>query len=124
MRDRGSATVLGLVVVSVLVLVTAGLAAVGRVMAAHMEAGTAADGAALAAAPLTFLPGDPGGEAAEYAARNGAQLVACACGTDSSPRRRVVTVEVRKEVDLPLFGMVTVRRRAAAEFDPLDLLGG
>lgn len=115
---------LALAIISILVLVSMGLAAVGRVVGAHVQATTAADGAALAAAPLTFLPGSPRPEAADYASRNGAQLVACACGTDSSFRRRVVTVEVRKEVDLPLFGVVTVRGRAAAEFDPMDLLGG
>lgn len=124
MNERGSATVVALAVVSILVLVSAGLAAVGRVVAVHVQATTAADGSALAAAPLTFLPGSPRAEAADYASRNGAQLVACACPIDSSLRRRVVTVEVRKEVDLPMFGAVTVRARAAAEFDPLDLLGG
>lgn len=124
MNERGSATVVALAVVSILVLVSAGLAAVGRVVAVHVQATAAADGAALAAAPLTFLPGSPQAEAADYASRNGARLVACACPTDSSFRRRVVAVEVRKEVDLPVFGPVTVRARAAAEFDPLDLLGG
>lgn len=124
MSERGSATMVALAIVSILVLVSAGLAAVGRVVTAHIQATTAADGAALAAAPLTFLPGSPQAEAADYASRNGARLVACACRTDASFRWRMVTVEVRKEVDLPVFGVVTVRARAAAEFDPIDLLGG
>lgn len=124
MSERGSATVVALAVVSILVLVSVGSVAVGRVVAAHVQATTAADGAALAAAPLTFLAGNPRTEAADYASRNGARLVACACDTDPSFRRRVVTVEVRKEVDLPVWGIVTVRGRAAAEFDPMDLVGG
>lgn len=124
MNERGSATVVALAIVSILVLMSVGLTAVGRVVAAHIQATTAADGAALASAPLTFLPGSPRAEAADYAARNGAHLVACSCGTDQSFRNRVVTVEVRKEVDLPMFGVVTVRGRSAAEFDPMDLLGG
>lgn len=124
MRERGAATVVALAVVSALVLVAVGLVAVGRLVAAHVQATTAADGAALAAAPLTFLPGNPGTEAADYAARNGARLVSCRCQIDLSFRRRVARVEVRKEVDLPVFGAVRVRSRAAAEFDPMDLLGG
>jgi hypothetical protein len=36
----------------------------------------------------------------------------------------VVTVEVATEVELPVFGALVVRARAAAKFAPLDLLGG
>lgn len=124
MNERGSATIVALAIVSLLVLVSVGLVAVGRVVAAHVQATAAADSAALAAAPLTFLPGDPRAEAARFASANGASLVACSCAVEGSFRARVVRVEVSKAVDLPWFGSVTVRGRAAAEFDPMDLLGG
>lgn len=123
MKERGSATLVALTIMSLLVLVSVGLVAVGRVTAAHVQATTAADGAALAAAPLTFLAGDPRAEAAGFASANGARLVACRCRRDVGLGKRVVTVEVAKEVDLPVLGVVTVRSRAAAEFDPMDLLG-
>lgn len=122
MSERGSVTVPVLALVSLLVLVAAALAGVGRVVAAHVQATTAADGAALAAAPLTFLPGDPRSEAAVFARANGATLTACRCEVDPGFGRRVARVEVTKVVELPVFGAVTVRARAAAEFDPMDLL--
>ncbi|MFP3916060.1 MAG: Rv3654c family TadE-like protein [Actinomycetota bacterium] len=123
MSDRGSATIVAVALVSLLTLTAVGLTAVGRAAGAHAQAAAAADGAALAAAPLTFLPGSPREEAADYARRNGARLVRCRCGIDTTFRVRVVEVEVAKVVDLPVFGEVTVRGRAAAEFDPMDLLG-
>lgn len=124
MTERGGATIVAAAVVSFLVLVAAGLAAVGRVGAARVQATSAADAAALAAAPLTFLPGDPAAEAATYARVNGADLVRCGCRKDLGLGDRVVTVQVEKPVKLPIFGEVTVRARAAAEFSPRRLLGG
>lgn len=124
MSQRGAATVVAVAIVTMLVMVAAGLTAVGRVVGAHVQATAAADAAALAAAPLTFLPGDPEAEASSFAVANGASLVACRCAADPSFAARTVTVEVAKAVDLPVFGRVTVRARAAAEFAPLDLLGG
>jgi hypothetical protein len=111
-------------IVSGLVLVAAGLGATGRVVAAHVQATAAADAAALAAAPLTFLPGDPVEEASRFASLNGAHVVRCACEEDTALRKRTVTVEVAARVELPLVGMRTVRARAAAEFDPVSLVGG
>lgn len=122
MNSRGAATVPVMALVAVLVLVGAGLVAVGRVVAAHTQATAAADAAALAAAPLTFLDGDPVREAVLYAEANGAHLTACRCALDSTFSARTVVVEVRMGVDLPVFGQVEVRARAAAEFDPMDLL--
>lgn len=114
----------GVALVAGLVLVAAGLAAVGKVAAAHVQATAAADAAALAAAPLTFLDGDPVAEARRFAKANGAALVACACERDPGIALRTVSVEVAMETRLPLFGTTTVRARAAAEFDPVTLLGG
>lgn len=123
MSDRGSATLPALALVSILVLVAAGLAGVGRLVAAHVQATAAADAAALAAAPLTFLDGDPRAEADRYARANGARLLRCGCPKDPRWTARVVTVEVALEVDLGLLGTRTTRARAAAEFDPWRLVG-
>jgi len=122
--ERGGATIVAVALISGLVVVAAGLAAVGRVVAAYTQATAAADAAALAAAPLTFLPGDPVSEAAAYARANGAELVRCGCEKVPGLGARVVTVEVAKATELPVFGEVTVRARAAAEFAPRQLLGG
>ncbi len=124
MTERGSSTIVALALVSLLVLVAVGLAGIGRLIAAHVQVTAAADAAALAAAPVTFLGGDPGAEAAEYASRNGARLLACSCDVDRGLETRVVTVEVSSTVDLGLLGTRVVRARSAAEFAPLDLLGG
>lgn len=124
MRERGTSTVLAAALVGLLGLVAIGLVATGRVVAAYFQATAAADAAALAAAPLTFLGGDPEAEAAEFAEANGASLVRCLCPLDRSLRARTVRVEVAGNVDLPVFDDLTVRARAAAEFDPVQLLGG
>src|SRR5690606_5173336 len=88
--ERGGATIVAVALISGLVVVAAGLAAVGRVVAAYTQATAAADAAALAAAPLTFLPGDPVFEAAAYARANGAELVRCGCEKAPGDRKSVV----------------------------------
>lgn len=110
------------VLAALLVMVAGGLAGVGRLIAAHVQATTAADAAALAAAPLTFLVGDPEAEAGRYASENGFRLVSCRCPHDPGFHVRVVTIEVAKEVDLGLLGRHRIGARAAAEFDPMDLV--
>jgi hypothetical protein len=122
--DRGSATLPALVLVSLLWVAAAGLADVGRLLAAHVQATAAADAAALAAAPATFFGGDPRREAATWAAANGARLRSCGCPLDRRWAPRTVTVEVAIDVDLLVLGRRLVRARAAAEFDPGALLGG
>jgi hypothetical protein len=122
-KERGAATIVAVAVAAGLVVVAAGLVDVSRLVAAQVQATAAADAAALAAAPLTFLGGDPTEEAMAFAARNGAGLRACRCPIDRSLDPRVVLVEVAKTIDLALLGSHTVRARAAAEFSPRDLLG-
>lgn len=124
MKERGAASLMAVVVVTILLVAGAGLGAAGRVVAAHVQATAAADAAALAAAPLTFLGGDPRAEAATYAARNGGRLEECRCPVDRRLVARVVTVEVSLALDPGILGVDKVWARAAAEFDPLDLLGG
>jgi len=123
-RERGAATVVVVSLISGLVLVTAGLVDVSRLVAARAQAVAAADAAALAAAPVTFFGGDPVAEAAALADRNGARLEVCRCPLDRSMQPRLVTVEVSAAVDLALLGSHTVQARSAAEFVPLQLLTG
>lgn len=122
--ERGSSSLMALMIATALVLVAGGLVGVGRLVAAHVQVTAAADAAALAAAPLTFLAGDPRSEAVEFARRNGSRLVSCRCVRDPRLSARVVTVVVVATVDLGLLGEHSVRARAAAEFDPMDLIGG
>jgi secretion/DNA translocation related TadE-like protein len=117
--QRGSVSVLlaaGILIVFVLVL---GVTDLGTVLIARSKARTAADAAALAAADELALPSgaDPAELAAEYAARNGADLTACTCtvGTFVAdvmvqvttgdlllfPGARVVVARARAVVDLP-----------------------
>lgn len=128
MRERGSAALALLGVIALALVLAVGLAAVGQVLRARGEASAAADAAALAAAPVTFLPfgaeGTPAEEAARFAAANGARLVWCVCPPDPSWSPRTVEVEVEREVAIWPVGKVTIRARGRAEFVPALLLDG
>jgi len=124
--DRGGAAVLLLGVAAVTLLLAAALGAVGAYLRARVEAVAAADAAALAAAPVTFLPfgaeGTPTEEAARFAAANGARLLWCACPMDPSWEPRTVTVQVAREAHLWPVGSLTVTAIGRAEFLPALLL--
>jgi uncharacterized membrane protein len=124
-RARGSAALPMLALVTVAVMLATLLVDTGHYLAARAQAATAADAAALAAAPLTFGPlgtaTSPREEAAHYAAANGARLVTCACAADPTWAARQVTVQVEKTVDLLLLGTRTVHASATAEFAPVEL---
>ena len=128
MNDRGAASVALLGVLVFALLLGAAVASVGAFFEARTEAAAAADAAALAAAPVTFLPfgarGSPADEAARFAAANGATLVRCTCPVDRSWDQRTVIVDVQRRVRLWPVGSVTVRARGRAEFTPALLLGG
>ena len=79
---------------------------------------TAADAAALAAAPATFL-GSPVEEASRMAAANGSQLVSCICSVDRSFGARTVEVRTETRVQIPVLGDVAIRATSRAEFDPM-----
>jgi hypothetical protein len=119
--QRGATTVLAAAIAALCVF--AGLVGVEvyRLVTASAIAQTAADAAALAAAPLTFAPfgsqAGPEAEAGIYAAANGSELVDCRCPFDPVWRSRIVVVTVAVEVD-SFIGISHVRGRAAAEFDP------
>lgn len=119
--------------VSVVVAVMVALAMVGAVLVSDLakvalvrtSLVTAADAAALAAAPATFAsfgkPADPHQAAAELAAANGAELVACVCPVDRSWRSRRVVVTVSADLELVLLPDRSLTASAAAEFRPVAL---
>lgn len=120
--ERGAAAVLMLAVALVVLLLGSGIGAVGQYVAARFQAEAAADAAALAAGPVTFRPygggGDPRAEAAEYAAANGAALIACHCAVDRSFAPREVRVVVAVTARLLVVGRMTVHAESRAEFSP------
>ena len=124
--ERGSAGVLLAAVAGVVLLLAAMLGSAGAYLRARIEVSTAADAAALAAAPVTFLPFGARGTAAEEAERfarmNGAELRRCRCPSDPSWEVRTVEVEVFKSVRLWPAGVLTVSAVSRAEFEPTALL--
>jgi len=111
--------------VAVMALVVfVGLAVLGaaQVITARARATTAADAAALAAAPTTFPPlaggGSPMAEALRVAEANGARLVSCLCSQVATFEPRQVEVTVVFPVDLPVLGRRWVEASSAAEFVP------
>lgn len=127
MSDRGSASIAVIGVGAVVMVLAVGLSAVGAYLSARAEAEIAADAAALAAAPVTFLPfgakGTPTEEAARFAALNDARLVFCRCPLDPSWEPRTVEVETMRVVDIWPLGSFEVRATGRAEFVPALLLG-
>ena len=122
-REGGnvSISVLGLAALAtVLSLLTADLAVF---LGARAQAQAAADAAALAAAPLTFIGGDAPEVAAATAVDNGARLTRCDCRHDSSWQRRSVRAAVAMTVDLAILPSTTVEASAHAVFDPVRLRG-
>ena len=116
---------LGIVVVVMSLLIW--LTGTAVVYSARQRATSAADAAALAAAPVTFLPfgaqGTPIDEAARFASLNGTQLVSCECPVDRSFEPRTVVVRVRTTADVPLVGRRAIEATGRAEFVPALLLG-
>jgi hypothetical protein len=127
-REEGGASLALLGVAGLTAVLAIGLAAVGTLLAARAQAGAAADAAALAAAPVTFMPfgaaGTPMEEAARFAGLNGAHLLRCVCPLDRSWEPRTVQVDVELRVDLWPIGSVSVVGSGRAEFVPALLLGG
>jgi secretion/DNA translocation related TadE-like protein len=115
--ERGSVS-LAAAGLCVLGLVLAlGVADLGEVLLARSRARAAADSAALAAAQeLALATGaEPAALAADYAARNGAQLTSCACSIGSFEASVTVSVQVADLLLLP--GPVSVPAQARAVVD-------
>ncbi len=115
--DRGSVSIVLAAGILVVLVLTMGVADLGSVLAARARARSGADAAALAVAQeLAFPTGrDPAEVAADYAARNGTELISCGCADGTFD----VTVEVRTSVGaLTLFpGSLEVTQRARAVVD-------
>ncbi len=77
-RDRGSASVLTLVMASVLLATAVGAGIIGGAFVAHRQAAAAADLAALTGAVALQRGEDPCAAAVRVAARNQAQVTRCA----------------------------------------------
>lgn len=127
-EESGAAGVLvaGLAAVSIVICLL--LADVASVTVARARLTTAADAAALAAAPVTFsrfgTDGDPVRAAVAAAAGNGVEFVRCDCSIDRTWSTRTVTVTVAVTVQLLLLGERRLTRVAAAEFRPTSLVAG
>ncbi len=123
--DAGAATLLLLGAVSIGMMLVLVVADIGGYVAAGIQAATAADAAALAAAPVTFrsygTTNTPRREAARFAEANGAFLISCRCAVDRSWRSRTVEVVVGRQLKLVLFGPRLVRAVGRAEFTPTML---
>jgi len=123
--ENGSVGLLVAALGAVTIIVSLLVIDVAHVVAARAGLTTAADAAALAAAPVTFssfgTSGNPRQAAAVVAAANGAVLVDCECDIDSSWATRRVTVTVGLAVDLVLLSDQRLAATAAAEFRPVVL---
>ena len=114
-------------VAAFVLLLAVALGAVGTYLNARVQVSAAADAAALAAAPITFLPfgaeGTPTDEAARFALLNGTDLDSCRCPINRSWDARTVRVQVSKIITLWPVGRIRVTAVSRAEFVPTLLLG-
>lgn len=114
-------------VIAIVAFLAVAVTALGMLFAARTQATIAADAAALAAAVATYPPAgsamDPGQAAGRVAMANGARLVECLCPRNAGLVARTVEVMTAVAVDVPVFGAITVRSVARAEFDPVMWLG-
>ena len=96
-RQRGSVSVVVAASVGMALVVSMGVADVGRALIARSRAEAVADLAALAGAQeLAFPSGvDPATLAADYAERNGARFVSCSCAAGTFEATVEVAVPVR-----------------------------
>lgn len=121
-NERGSATILALALILIIIATGLALLAATQLVTARTRAVIAADAAALAAAPATFPPlangQSPAAVAAELAMANGARLLACRCPTVESFEPRTVEVELAVSTRVALVGIVAVRASSRAEYVP------
>ncbi|MCW2541610.1 MAG: hypothetical protein JWN95_3335 [Frankiales bacterium] len=112
--DDGSATVLVLGCLAVLVLLTAALTIASCAVLVRHRVEGAADLAALAAAESIGMEGDPCAAARAVAAANGTTVTGCQADLDLSGRSGSVAVEVQRPVELPIAGSAMISARAKA----------
>ena len=117
--EQGAIAVLAAVVLAMVLLMAVALLDVAAVLSARSRAQTAADAAALAAAPATLqLDTTPREAARRMAEANGARLVSCRCPNDGRWVVRVVSVSAEVVARLWLWEDVRVRASSRAEFAP------
>ncbi|MDE0122531.1 MAG: pilus assembly protein TadG-related protein [bacterium] len=117
--ENGAVAVLGVALVGVLLMIGVAVLDISAVVSARTRSQTAADAAALAAAPATFtLASSPQQAATRMAEANGARLIWCKCRIDRRPKVRTVTVETAVVARLWLWEEVTVFAQSRAEFTP------
>lgn len=124
--ERGAMTMAMAGVVAIVAFLAVAVAGLGMLFAARTQATNAADAAALAAAVATYPAAsgvDPELAAVRAARANGARVVECLCPRNGGLVVRTVEVTTAVAVEVPVFGSLTVRSRARAEFDPLRWLG-
>lgn len=113
-RQRGSVTVIAILLVMISAALLLGVARVGLATVLRTRAANAADAAALAAADQLALGFDPArayAAAEATAADNGAVLVECECQGSAAE------VVVRFAFSVPIPGFPDVEARARAEVD-------
>jgi uncharacterized membrane protein len=115
--EEGTMTMAMSGAVAIVAFLAIAVVAIGTLYAARTQATNAADAAALAAAL------DPLEAATTVARANGAEIVECLCPVNEGLVTRTVEVVASIEVEIPIFGPVTVRSAGRAEFDPLRWLG-
>lgn len=91
------------------------VAAVAMLVGARLEAGTAADGAALAAVVAAVDGESPALAAQRVAAANGTRVSLCRCPRFNG-RGFAATVSVVSGVAVPLWGVVTIEVTRSAEY--------
>lgn len=113
--QRGSATVLGIAIIGLIVMTGMAIAAVLGAVAARIETETAADAAALAAVAAAVDGRGPQAAAASAADANGAQLVHCRCPAFSGGTFSA-SVLVARDIRMPLLGERRIVIQRSAEF--------
>ena len=127
-RDAETGSIVPVVagVVTVALVLAAGIGAIGQGLVARSRASTAADAAALAAAAVSFRPfgsdGDPIAEASRFADEHGATLVSCDCPVDRTYAPRRATVVVAIAVDVLGVGVRRFEATSSAVLEPVALL--
>lgn len=115
--QRGSVSVVLAAGLAAALVMTMGVADLAKVLAARSRARTAADAAALAAAQeLALATGaDPAQLAADYAARNGAELVDCTCAVGALDASVEVRAGAGDLLVFPVQPIVVARARAVVD---------
>ena len=118
LRDqRGSVSVIIGGVVAITIVLTLGAADLGTALIARERAHAAADAAALAAAQELAMPSGslPQIQAADYADRNGASLLTCACEPGSREALVRVSIAIRHLFLFPGTHAVESQSRAVVD---------